>query len=156
VNDKQSGLSDNAVVERLAAELAKVEPTIRGRLVEKFMLAALGSIPWVGGFLSAAATFKTEESGIRQNTLQTEWLREHEKKLFTLKDALEAIYARFENLGDTINERIQSEEYLKLVRKAFRVWDEAEQTARAQEYVPTMLLDYSLTGWLFITNHISW
>ncbi len=129
---------DKALVERIAADLAKVEPTTRRRLAEKFLLAALGSIPWVGGFLSAAANFKTDESTIRQNTLQTEWLREHEKKLSRLRTALEAIYERFESLGSTIDDRIQSEEYLALVRKAFRVWDEAE-TEDKRRYIANIV-----------------
>ena len=40
--------------------------------------------PWVGGFLSAAATYKTEEASLRQNQLQTQWLEEHQKKIFVI------------------------------------------------------------------------
>jgi hypothetical protein len=76
---------DNALVERLAAELAKIEPATRRRLIEKFLLAALGSILWIGGFLSAAANFKMDSNVVRQNTLQTEWLREHQRKLVELR-----------------------------------------------------------------------
>jgi hypothetical protein len=48
---------ENALIEKLRTELAKSEPTRRRRIIEKFVLAVLGSIPWVGGFLSAAASF---------------------------------------------------------------------------------------------------
>ena len=34
--------------------------------------------------------------------------------------------SRLESLGDAIDERIQSEQYLTLVRKTFRQWDEAD------------------------------
>jgi hypothetical protein len=138
MTDKPLGEDEQALVERISAELAKVEPSTRRRLAEKFLLAALGSIPWIGGFLSAAANFKTEEGTVRQNTLQTEWLKEHEKKLGRLRAALEGVYERFESLGDSIDERIQSEEYLTLVRKAFRVWDEAE-TADKRRYVANIV-----------------
>ncbi len=134
------GNDDNALVEQLATELAKLEPTARRRLAEKFLLAALGSIPWVGGFLSAAANFKTDEGSIRQNSLQTEWLREHEKKLTRLRAALEGVYERFESLGDTIDERIQSEDYLALVRRAFRIWDEAE-TEEKRKYAANIVVN---------------
>jgi hypothetical protein len=46
----------------LRAELAKAAPTNRRRTIEKFVLAALGSIPWIGGFLSAVAAYKTDDS----------------------------------------------------------------------------------------------
>lgn len=117
---------ENEVVDRLRAELAKSEPTRKKRIVEKFVLAALGSIPWVGGFLSAAADYKAEEDVIRQDTLQTQWLEEHHAKLSSLRDTLQELQRRFVTLGDSIEERIQSEEYLGLVRKAFRAWDAAD------------------------------
>ena len=80
----------------------------------------------VGGFLSAAAAFKVEEASLKSNSLQTEWLEEHQGKLQALQETLAEIQRRFETLGPTIDERIQSEEYLGLVRKAFRVWDESD------------------------------
>ncbi|MGD0619724.1 MAG: hypothetical protein ABSB67_18915, partial [Bryobacteraceae bacterium] len=112
----------------------KASPSDRRRCIEKFISAALGSIPWVGGFLSAAAALRVEQSSIRTNNLQTQWLEEHAKKLANLRATLEMIVTRFENLGAMIDERIQTEEYLDLVRHAFRVWDEAA-TEEKRRYV---------------------
>lgn len=117
---------DDLIVEQLRVELAKSEPSRRSRIIEKFVLAALGSIPWVGGFLSAAASYKAEEGSLKQNTFQTQWLEEHHKKLSSLQETLENIQNRFDSFGATIDDRIQSEDYLMLVRKAFRTWDEAD------------------------------
>jgi hypothetical protein len=77
--------SEAAIVEGLRAELAKSEPSRQRRVIEKFVLAALGSIPWVGGFLSAAVSYKAEESSIRHDSLQTRWLEEHYKKILNLR-----------------------------------------------------------------------
>lgn len=118
--------NEDDILIKLRNELAKAEPTKKRRIVEKFVLAALGSIPWVGGFLSAAANYKTEEGSIRQDSLQTQWLEEHQTKLIILRKTLEEIQERFETLGVAIEERIQSEEYLGLVRKAFRTWNDAD------------------------------
>jgi hypothetical protein len=117
---------EQAVVERLSAELAKTRPTRKRRIIEKFCLAALGSIPWIGGFLSAAASYKAEESNLKENSLQTQWLEEHQAKIIALHETLREIERRFEALGPAIDERIQSDAYLGLVRKAFRVWDESD------------------------------
>lgn len=117
---------ETEIVERLRSELAKAEPSRRSRIIEKFVLAALGSIPWIGGFLSAAAEFRAEEGDVHKDSLQTQWLEEHHGKLVELKKTLEEINQRFESLGSSIDARIQSEEYLALVRKAFRAWDEAD------------------------------
>jgi hypothetical protein len=129
---------ENALVERLRTELAKSEPSRRRRIIEKFIMAVLGSIPWVGGFLSAAADYKAEEGALRQDSLQTQWLEEHHAKLLALKDTLLEIQQRFEALGSTIDERIQSQEYLGIVRKAFRAWDEAD-TAEKRRYAANLV-----------------
>lgn len=60
------------------------------------------------------------------NELQQEWLEEHRGKLNDLKRTLLEILQRLESLGAEIDARVQSEEYLGLVRKAFRVWDQAD------------------------------
>jgi hypothetical protein len=59
-------------------------------------------------------------------------LEEHERKLLQLQNDLDEITARFESLGPEVEERIQSEEYLALVRQSFRVWDQAETKEKRQ------------------------
>jgi len=126
MGDRENQSDENAIVERLREELSKSEPTRKKRIIEKFILAALGSIPWIGGFLSAAASYKAEDGSLKQNNLQTQWLEEHQAKLSALRETLQEIERRFEKLGESIDDRIQSEEYLGLVRKAFRAWDDAD------------------------------
>lgn len=118
--------SEESVIASIRAEIAAAEPSKKKRLFETFVLAVVGSLPWVGGFLAAAATFKFGESEIKQDSLQTQWLEEHHKKLLALKATLEAIHERFEKLGDTVDERLNSPEYLGVVRRAFRAWDQAD------------------------------
>jgi hypothetical protein len=64
----ESDESTNAV-EYIRSELAKTKSTTWRRAFQKFALAALGSILWVGGFIAAAISLKTEEPSIRQNNL---------------------------------------------------------------------------------------
>ena len=116
---------NTSTVEYIRSELAKTKSTTWRRAFQKFALAALGSIPWVGGFIAAAVSLKAEEPDIRQNNLQNHWLEEHAKKMGRLALSLNDIVQRFDNLGEQIDERIQSEEYLDVVRKAFRTWDHA-------------------------------
>jgi hypothetical protein len=117
---------DNDAVEFYRNEISKTDSSTWHRAFEKFALAALGSIPWVGGFIAAAISMKTEQSDIRKHHLQTQWLVEHSKKMTRLVGDINKITERFNNLGDQIHERIQSEEYLDVVRKAFRAWDHAD------------------------------
>ena len=132
------GLSElpevEGVVDSIRGEIASAQTSRRGRFGGKFFMAALSSIPWVGSYISAMASFAIDEGTVRENDLQNEWLEEHHKKLERLKLTLKEIEGRFAALGDAINERIESEEYLALVRKAFRVWDSAE-TDEKRRYV---------------------
>ena len=70
----------------ISLQLAALEPSSRRRIIEKFVLAALGSIPWVGGFLSAAASLRTDQPGLQHDSLQTQWLREHELRGSDVRD----------------------------------------------------------------------
>src|SRR5713101_3863766 len=88
----------------------------------RFVLAALSSIPWVGGFLSASASLDAEVDQGRVNELQREWLEEHRKKLTELAQALTEIADRIESLGPEAEARTDTPEYLGFVRKGFRVW----------------------------------
>src|SRR5882757_992807 len=106
MSDQVLPADENVIVERLRAELAKSEPSRRRRIIEKFILAALGSIPWIGGFLSAAMDYHGDEATIRQDSLQTQWLEEHQIKITALRATLAEIQRRFENMGDRIDERI--------------------------------------------------
>ncbi|WP_431224313.1 hypothetical protein ACQ86O_04660 [Serratia sp. L9] len=119
-------------------EIDSLNPSNKKRLAENFALAAVGSIPWVGGFIGAMVTYKNEGGNIKLNALQTKWLEEHHKKLERLNQTLNAIALRFENLGDEISERLESEEYLDLVRKSFRVWNEAD-TEEKRKLVSNMI-----------------
>lgn len=128
----------DAAMDEARQELLQAKPSRGRRAFEKFFLAALSSIGWVGGFLSAAASLKFDESSIRRDDLQTQWLEGHHHKLAQLKQTLEEIAVRFENLGEEIEDRIQSDDYLALVQKAFRVWDRAD-TDEKRKYVANLV-----------------
>jgi hypothetical protein len=55
-----------------------------------------------------------------------------------LSETLNYIASRFETLGDQIDERIQSEEYLDLVGKVFRTWDTAD-TDEKRKYIANLI-----------------
>jgi hypothetical protein len=135
---------ENALIEDIRAEIAATSPSTKRRVFEKFFMAALGSIPWVGGFISAAVELKLEERDIREDNLQTRWLDEHTHKFERLSETLRDIALRFETLGDQIGDRIQSEEYLDLVRRAFRAWDRAD-TDEKRKYVANLVSNASGT-----------
>jgi hypothetical protein len=130
--------------DRLADALLALEPTRRQRILRKFIMAALGAVPWVGSLLNAAQAYKEEASQMKTDALQQQWLEEHKFKLQELSKALSETMQRFDGLGDEIQDRIESEEYLAIVRKAFRIWDQAD-TEQKREYVRRLIANAGAT-----------
>lgn len=104
-------------------------------------IAAIGSIPWLGSWITAAASLSStvmnatgEEDQDKTNVLLALWVSEHESKIKEFILTLRDIYSRFDNFGDEIKERLESPEYLALVRKAFQSWDQADTEEKRQMY----------------------
>ena len=90
------------------------------------------------------ASLKTESGEVKADDMRTEWLNEHQCKIEKLSSTLNDIAERFEKLGAQIDERLQSEDYLNIVRRAFRIWDQAD-TDKKQEYVANLVANASCT-----------
>jgi uncharacterized coiled-coil protein SlyX len=106
----------------------KLADFLRSRRYAKYMrfvFAALGSIPWVGGLISASAALHAEQEQGRVNELSRQWVEEHQQKIQHLNETLAQMISRLEQLGPQVEERLGDESYLGLVRYGFRVWDEA-------------------------------
>lgn len=112
--------------------------TAKRKKAGRFVLAALSSIPWVGGLLSASASLDAEVDQGHVNELQQQWLDEHRRKLEELARTLADIAQRISSLGPEAEARADSSEYLGLVRKGFSVWDNADTTEK-RDYVRRLL-----------------
>lgn len=125
-------------IKDIANELQKYTPSFRSRATEKVVLAALGTIPWIGSFLSAAVSLKLEESSLQTSLLYKQWLEEHQIKLLELMQTLSDLEDRFRSFGEEITSRITSEEYLSLIRKGFHTWENAN-TKEKKQYIANLL-----------------
>lgn len=111
----------------------------------RFAMAALGSIPWVGGFIAGSASYHAEkEQGRINENIQT-WMQEHEQKIQSLYSTLISIAERIDELGDEAKSRIQEDAYLELVKKGFRTWDNAE-TEDKREHIKRLLTNAAGTS----------
>jgi hypothetical protein len=129
-DEKDKIVPTDYVIESIKAEIEQATPSRRKRIFEAIAVAALGSIPWVGGVIAAASVaadkYKSGEETAERDNLFREWLQQHQEKLQRLRATLEQMVLRLEGFGQEVEERITSEEYLTLVRKTFREWDEAD------------------------------
>jgi hypothetical protein len=125
--DQENIISDSTdISENFGGELLKNVSDHRKLVIKKVIMAALGSVPWVGSVLSTTLSI---HDGIKQskvNDLHKQWLEEHQKRMQELAKTLLDLVSRFDDFGDSINERLESEEYLKLVRKGFKTWDNSD------------------------------
>jgi regulator of replication initiation timing len=123
---------------KIKEDLLKTFDSKRKRIFSKTVGAALGSIPWVGGFLSALADFKADEGQVQSNTIFLQWLEEHNNKIKQLVETLEQTMSRLNEFPEEIDECLESEAYIQLVRKSLRSWDQAD-TKEKQDYIRKLL-----------------
>jgi hypothetical protein len=123
--------------ELLPEEMNKAIASIEGNLQEhlkgekkrqytRFTVSALSSIPWIGGFIAASAAINAEKDQGKINEFHKQWLAEHGTRIQDLGDTLNSILNRIDSFGDEVKDRLESPEYLTLVRKGFRSWDQAD------------------------------
>ncbi|EOG6897066.1 hypothetical protein ACLH3T_002443 [Flavobacterium psychrophilum] len=119
-------LIDTSIEEKIKQDLENTFDSKRKRIFSKIFSAALGSVPWVGGFLSAMADFKSDEGQVKNNHLYEQWLNEHSEKMKLLGETLMEVVKKLDEFSDEVDERLESEEYLQIIRKSFRIWDNAD------------------------------
>jgi len=136
--DEIKKLTDSSIEEKIKEELIKSFDSKRKRIFSKIFGAALGSVPWVGGFLSAMNDLKADESQIKNNQLYQQWLEEHKKKMQSLAETLLQVMKRLDEFTEEIDDRLESEEFMQIVRKSFRSWDKSD-TKDKRELVRKLL-----------------
>ncbi|WP_444913300.1 hypothetical protein [Microbulbifer sp. PAAF003] len=99
---------------------------------------AMSAIPWIGQILSTGASVHGEREQGKVNELHEEWLKVHKAKVEHLMLALDEMAGRLDSVHENYEERIQSDEYLGLVRRAFRSWD-ASETEEKRAYVVNLI-----------------
>jgi len=110
----------------------------------RFVVSALSSIPWVGGVIAASSALHGEKEQGKINSLQRLWLEEHHKKIEELAFAIYDITERLNSTGSENDDRLSSEEYLSLVRKGFKEWDNSE-TQEKKQYIQKLLTNAGAT-----------
>ncbi len=104
----------------------------------RFALACLGGIPFAGGAFGGAAGAWAEKEQARLNKLFQAWLKLQEEELKEIGITLVEVMARLDAEDPVVQERIESPEYLSLVRKCFRDWSAAESEEK-RKYVRNLL-----------------
>lgn len=112
--------------EQLREKMDKALAGGAGPAVARFALACLGGIPVVGGALGAAAGAWSEADQGRFKKIFASWLKLQEEEIKEIGITLAEVMIRLDVNDAKVEERLQSPEYLSLVKKCFRDWPAAE------------------------------
>lgn len=85
-------------------------------------LSVAGATPFVGGILSAAADAWSERQQEHVNQMLDQWLQHFEQELREKGQTVLEIMARLDIHEEQIRDRVGSEEFQFLVKKAFQNW----------------------------------
>lgn len=97
-----------------------------GPKAARFALACLGVIPGVGGAIAGVAGTWSEEEQAQFNRIFSAWLKLQEDEIREIGITIFEVMARLDQSDEEIRRRIESPEYLQLVKKCFRDWSAAE------------------------------
>jgi hypothetical protein len=117
--------SDSDIVSKAEQEVTRRFAKGSNDKYGRFFLAAFSGIPWILP-LSIIANFKGELDQEGLNSAFKLWLTEHQEKLEELVETINDMGVRLSSFGEHVQERVESKEYLDLVRRGFRIWDESD------------------------------
>jgi hypothetical protein len=97
-----------------------------GPKVARFALALLSGVPFAGGAFSGAAGAWSEAEQDHFNKVAASWLKLQEDEVREIGITIAEILSRLDLNDAEIQRRIESPEYLSLLKKCFRDWSAAE------------------------------
>lgn len=123
---KENGEGDD-----LEAKMTELLKRGYGPRVARLALAiAGGAIPFAGGLLSGAANTWSESEQDDFNRVAASWLQLQKDEIQEIGITIAEILSRLDLNDENIRKRIESPEYLALIKKCFRDWSAAESEAK--------------------------
>jgi hypothetical protein len=112
--------------EELRKRLEEAMKAGSGPKVARFALACLGSVPVAGGAIAGAGAAWSEKEQANWNDIFAAWLRLQEDEVREIGRTILEVFARLDTEDERIKARIESAEYLTILKKCFRDWSAAE------------------------------
>src|SRR3990167_2543291 len=88
--------------------------------VIRFVLQCLGGIPTAGGIFGASAGAWSEYEQSRFNKMFNAWLKLQQDEIREIAKTLMEVMSRLDAASSEIQERLESPEYLGIIKKCFR------------------------------------
>lgn len=116
-----------------------------GSYVRGLLNAAGGAIPFAGGVLSAISGFWSEQEQERFNRFIRQWIKMKQTEMAEQEQTVIEIMQRLDIHDEKIADRISSQEYQSLMRKAFRDWGAAESESK-RTFIRNILANAATPG----------
>ena len=97
-----------------------------GPKVARFALASLSAIPVVGGIIGGVGSSWSEREQGKLNDLLATWLKLQEEEIKEIGKTIVEVISRLDGEDERVKKRVESPEYLSIVKKCFRDWSAAE------------------------------
>lgn len=118
--------------------LQKMESGI-GNSVARVVLSALGGIPVAGSFIGAAGTAWSEHDYRKFQQILISWLQVQDEEITAIGRTLAEVLLRVDQENELVKARLQSPEYLSLIKRCFREWSAAESEEK-KELIKNLLV----------------
>jgi hypothetical protein len=92
----------------------------------RYALACLGAVPGVGGAIAGIAGVWSEREQEDFNRIFRAWLKLQEDEIREIGLTIMEVMARVDQNDENVRKRMESPEYLRLIKKCFRDWSAAE------------------------------
>lgn len=97
-----------------------------GPMAARYALACLGAIPVIGGAIAGASGTWSESEQNHFNKVFAAWLKLQEDEIREIGTTIMEVMSRLDLNDENIRRRLESPEYLQIIKKCFRDWSAAE------------------------------
>lgn len=104
-----------------------------GSAARAVLQIAGGAIPFVGGILSAGASYWSEAEQEHVNNMLKQWLQMLEDELKEKGRTIAEVIARVDMKDEETVHRIESPEYQTILKKAFRNWSSIDSESKREK-----------------------
>lgn len=97
------------------------------------LTAVAGAIPFVGGVLAALSAYWGEKHHRAAVNLLERWVQDLQDELREKGQTIAEVVARLDMEDERVKERVESDEYQRLLKKTFRRWSAIDSEAKRQK-----------------------
>lgn len=109
------------------------EPSGVGKPARAALQILGGTIPFIGGLLSAGASFWSEAEQEQVNNMLKQWLQMLEDELREKGKTIAEVIARIDMKDEETVSRVESPEYQSILKKAFRNWSSVDSESKREK-----------------------